>query len=310
MRNTSTLYKYKGINASHSTPYEVFLKRGNYLFELWGGSGNDIVLSNPIRSAYVSGYVVFRHSIKLYLHVGSQAYKNASFPSYGGGGPGQISGGGSSDIRLLPGDYGDFSGLKSRIIVSSGAGSSDGCYETGGPGGGLIGYNSTGNYGRGGTQISGGEGGIKGRFGFGAGNESRRYDGHTPDGNAGGGGGYFGGGNSYLPGNCGSGGGSSFISGHKGCISVLESSESEENLKFSESFDPSIHYSGIQFYHTVMIDGTGNMPNPLGGNETGHSGDGFIRITQIYLLDCPSYKYHYFALPFSSLFLFNLINES
>ncbi|KAI5516912.1 glycine-rich protein family [Trichomonas vaginalis G3] len=216
-------------------------------------------------------------------------------PSYGGGGPGQISGDGSSDIRLEPGDYGDFNGLKSRIIVAAGAGSSDGVlidgtyyYDLGGAGGGLFGFNSTYEHGIGANQTSGGPGkGHAGTFGFGAGDPNRRESLGDNDGNGGGGGGYFGGGNSDIPHYAGGGGGSSFISGYKDCIAILSSS-TKSDIKFSNSIDPSIHYSGYKFTDGLMIDGKTSMPSPHGGTETGHEGNGYIRITQFetYLGSC------------------------
>ena len=36
--NSSVIYVYRGVNESHSTPYEVKLSPGQYIFELWGGS--------------------------------------------------------------------------------------------------------------------------------------------------------------------------------------------------------------------------------------------------------------------------------
>lgn len=280
------------------------------MFELWGASG----IGTGSNGAYVKGYIKFDKSIKLYLHVGSKYYSGATLPSYGGGGPGQFSGGGSSDIRLEPGDFGDFNGLKSRIIVAAGAGSQDGTlignafYEdAGGAEGGLFGFNSTYEHGLGATQISGGPGkGLAGTFGFGAGNPNRIESSGDNDGNAGGGGGYFGGGNSEIPQHCGGGGGSSFISGYKDCIAILNSS-TKSDIKFSNSFDPSIHYRGYKFTDAVMIDGKTSMPSPHGGTEVGHSGNGYIRITQFetnYVSCSQSY-----AIKFFNYFIFLIIES-
>ena len=146
--------------------------------------------------------------------------------SYGGGGPGQFGGGGATDIRLLPGEYDNFTSLKSRIIVAAGAGATD-SNDLGGPGGTIEGFNSHGNYGKGGTQISGGQGDSSGKFGKGGGNPNRI----DASGNAGGGSGYFGGGTSTIANNYGGGGGSSFISGYPGCIAIAEDS-TENSIKF------------------------------------------------------------------------------
>lgn len=256
---------------------------------------------------YVKGEISFLSQIKLYLHVGSKYYSDARYPSYGGGSPGQYSGGGSSDIRLNSGEFNDFEGLKSRIIVAAGGGSGDSDgrkSDSGGCAGGLIGYDSQYGYGLGANQTSGGKGkGLHGRFGFGAGNGTRVIS-NGLDGNAGGGGGYFGGGNSDYISAYGGGGGSSFISGYKGCIAVLKNS-SENKIEFSQADDPSIHYSGIQFYNTIMIDGMHEMPNPNGGTEIGHYADGFIRITRI-IFKCQSCKfiYSFSYFPFLISFIF------
>ena len=41
----------------------------------------------------------------------------------------------------------------------------------------------------------------------------------------------------------------------------------------------SYHYSGKKFTSTVMKSGNEVMPNPLGSTETGHTGNGYARIT-------------------------------
>ena len=49
----------------------------------------------------------------------------------------------------------------------------------------------------------------------------------------------------------------------------------------------SIHYSGLSFFNTIMIDGKSEMPSPFNtGNETGHSSFGVIRITVLYTNLC------------------------
>ncbi|EAY18936.1 hypothetical protein TVAG_146790 [Trichomonas vaginalis G3] len=193
---------------------------------------------------------------------------------YGGGGIGDLGGGGASDIRLIGGEYGNFSSLKSRIIVA-GAGAGSDTFGIGGPGGGLIGMNASNNKSTGGTQTQGGYGIVNGTFGFGGGFHAER------DGSGSGGGGYFGGGSSIAYRNEGGGGGSSYISGHPGCISVLENSTSQNEIYFSQENNPSIHYSGIRFIKTLMIDGSSEMMSPYNKMEShGHFGNGFIKITR------------------------------
>lgn len=194
------------------------------------------------------------------MHVGSKGYVNAAKPSYGGGGPGQCSGGGSSDIRLVSCNFEYPDGLKSRIIVAAGSGSADGIFnkpteaDFGGSGGGLTGFSSQYSSSVGGNQTSGGsgEGVYKGRFGFGGGNGNNYVDNGANDGNGAGGGCYFGGSASQYVTYGGGAGGSSFISGHNGCVAIAKDF-TEENPKFLES---SIHFSGLSFYDTEMLDGS------------------------------------------------------
>ena len=194
-----------------------------------------------------------------------------------------LSGGGASDVRLVGGEWDNFTSLKSRIIDAGGGAGGDGTsvagiYDKGGSAGGLNGFASNYSRGKGGTQTNGGEGDVNGKFGKGGGN-GKTGDGSTtfPNGNGAGGGGYFGGGGSTSDGSYGGGGGSSYISGYNGCNSIdNELSTNEDNIVM---LNKSIHYSGHRFFMMDMIDGNSLMPSPNGGNETGHSGFGAIRIT-------------------------------
>lgn len=134
-------------------------------------------------------------------------------------------------------------------------------------------------------------------------------------GGAGGGGGYYGGGGggqSYADnrpdtGLCHSSGagGSSYISGHTGSIAITEdgtpksgcneSGTTPENYVGTTSNACSVHYSGLKFTDTVMIDGEGyRWTNRRGSKEsmpsynneaiaTGNSGSGAARITALTL---------------------------
>lgn len=134
-------------------------------------------------------------------------------------------------------------------------------------------------------------------------------------GGAGGGGGYYGGGGggqSYADNRPDSGlchssgaGGSSYISGHTGSIAITEdgtpksgcneSGTTPESYVGTTSNACSIHYSGLKFTDTVMIDGEGySWTNRRGSKEsmpsynneaiaTGNSGSGAARITALTL---------------------------
>ena len=115
----------------------------------------------------------------------------------------------------------------------------------------------------------------------------------TPHGGSGGGGYYGGGGGSFTGGYVQSGaGGSSFISGYSGCNAIAQSSTSNNIIHTGQS----IHYSGYKFTSGVMIDGKGcnwstgsatncgaNQVQPNGTKSTGHTGNGYARITLISL---------------------------
>ena len=113
----------------------------------------------------------------------------------------------------------------------------------------------------------------KGGFGYGGSHLANTQYGFRYGG-SGGGGGYYGGGASTR-GHGGGGGGSSFISGHTGCNAISNSSTSSNIVHTGL---PN-HYSGYVFTNTVMKAGNEVMPSPTGGTETGHSGNGYCKIT-------------------------------
>ena len=219
-------------------------------------------------------------------------------------------------------------GLNSRIMVAGGGGGIHQNYATasnysiidGGSAGGLTAYAayvaSTGGFSTvtptGGTQISGGQssGGTSvhdwqstsltntypGTFGKGGTitNPSR-----SDISQGGGGGGYYGGGAGVWKA---AGGGSSYISGHSGCVAIKSGSTSEpREVKISScssnptaSDECSIHYSGLYFTNTKMVDGKGyewtstkastvtGMPSHSSlSSMTGNTGDGYVRITYL-----------------------------
>jgi hypothetical protein len=250
-----------------------------------------------------------------YIYVG-QAVNNAKPGGWNGGGTGSGSedvqegtgGGGATDIRLTNGNWNNFNSQKSRIMVAAGGGGSgsytDVFISNGGEGGnlnGIEGHDDTKWYvegfnyyaASGGTQTAGGNsnnthddfivnnnkvtpaslGANKGGFGYGGSNLANIQYGFRYGG-SGGGGGYYGGGASTR-GHGGGGGGSSFISGHTGCNAISESSTSSNIIHT----DQPNHYSGKIFTNSVMKAGNESMPSPTGGTETGHTGNGYCKIT-------------------------------
>lgn len=85
------------------------------------------------------------------------------------------------------------------------------------------------------------------------------------------------------------GGSSSFISGHNGCDAIKEESTENNIIHTGQS----IHYSGLYFTNTLMIDGEGyrwtdkkeeqiGMPSHSDNSIImGNSGNGYARITLV-----------------------------
>ena len=282
--------------APHSTSYKC---------ECWGASGgirNETVV-NPGSGGYTFGIINFQNNYTIYIYVGnSNIDKIQDNYSFNGGAPGEAPGGGATDIRLTNGNWKDFNSLKSRIMVAGGGGGGFHNPTTSsrqpGHAGGLSGISANCKYtppsthtltdgysGEGGKQTRGGVHGTgehfaqrleKGNGSFGYGGYGYEKD-HTQASSSGGGGGYYGGGHGVHPGNgwTGGGGGSSFISGHTGCNAISSASTSTNIVHTGQ---PN-HYSGYVFTNTVMKAGNEVMPSPTGGTETGHSGNGYCKIT-------------------------------
>ena len=271
---TSTLYQ--GPNVQNET---FIAEPGIYKVECWGAKGYGTYGGC---GAYVAGTIKIERRMELYIYVGGIGQKNYNGHAFNGGGKSQVGGGGGSDVRLISGEWNDFNSLKSRIIVAGGGGG----YDTGafvdkaGAGGEIEGLPSDKGYGMGGTQTKGGDGGGSGEFGCGGSNDRLDNEG-TNDGNGAGGGGYFGGGASkdsiYYSG----GGGSSFISGHKNCNAISNSSSSVRNMIPTNQ---SIHYSGLKFYNTIMLSGNKPMISPTGTEVTGNCDYGAVKITTISII--------------------------
>ncbi|BCS85831.1 hypothetical protein prwr041_17240 [Prevotella herbatica] len=316
--NTSrTFYKfianfnYTGAAQSFTIPLY-----GTSKFECWGASGGDINGFLGGHGAYTIGNISLQKDNAVYIYVGQQGSTLVATSTPFNSGSTLINdnaqyqwgrnGGGASDIRLTSGAWNDFNSLKSRIMVAAGGGGANNRNSTntatevwygdgnGGYGGTLIGGNGTsinhtnpstgGSYGYnnsfGATQTAGGyyiyytynttsntfvynSTVSTGHFGY--------CDGNTQ---TGGGGGYYAGSNAA---HCGGSGGSSFVSGYTGCNAIKATS----TATVIEPSDTPNHYSGYVFTNSTMIAGNTSLPAPGGGNETGHTGNGYARITFI-----------------------------
>ena len=276
-KTTTTDYNF---DISKTNGETITLKPGTHKLEAWGASG---VYSsdNPTSShpngygGYASGTLTLTESLNVTLYIGGSPNSNSdvNYGGWNGGGASYAgsryndngSGGGATDICLTPSSITTDSYQRyvrtsasylSRILVAGGGGggrssstaSNGGYFNTSGANtyvGSLTAAGSSS-----GTYQSGG-------FGYGSSGTS------TSDDNAGGGGGWYGGatnGDSY------GGGGSSFVWSTDTASSV------------PSGYTPSTKY---QMTNVVYNKGNTTMPSSTSttGTETGHSGDGHIRIT-------------------------------
>lgn len=279
---------------------EIFIApiSGYYKIEAWGAQGGNQSLGG--NGAYTSGVIKLNKNEKLYIYVGGTTTKNAG--GYNGGGNGTTSnnsagygGGGATDIRYF-GDYvpteeellwNSTLGLNSRIMVAAGGGGGIVWNSIkGSAGGALNGIKSVSlkNCGsqfyekNGGTQTTGYAFG-QGQNGGTAVSANCGYEGR-----GGAGSGYYGGYAQTATGvnsNMSGSSGSSYISGYMGSVAITSSTDRTPKTGCTDGttdIDCSYHYSGKVFEEAVMISGNAEMPSINGRTETGHTGNGYVRI--------------------------------
>lgn len=250
----------------------VTLAPGQYVLECWGAQGGSYNSFYGGKGGYSKGILSLSTQTKLYVYVGGQpATVNTDrvvVPGgFNGGGNGYNryysgvytygqGGGGASDIRIGQ------DSLYARIIVAGGGGgAANANNETTKCGGGTNGSSPISSYGA--TQTGAGTNGS-----FGVGGSATTSGSNYRYGSGGGGGGWYGGGacssysdsTAYYDYN---GGGSGFI---------LQGSNA-----------PSGYLLDSKYYLTEAqtIDGSKSFTAPTGGNETGHAGNGYVRITPV-----------------------------
>ena len=300
-------------NYTFTAPYA-----GSYTMECWGAQGSKLSGTNSSHTSvttslvggkggYTKGTINLSASKSLYIYVGSSSRNGSTNYSFNGGayesnGCGTKCGGGATDIRVKNGSWDNFTSLKSRIMVAAGGGSVGDRGEGFGGGNGGYGGGLTGQRGQIDSRTrtnanwyqwfgpAGGQTGADGAVtwasvsgtkpGWGAdvnlmigsfGKGASAQDGE-------GGGGWYGGGGS---GHAGGAGGSSYISGHSGCRAIKQSATvSTGGTSYHESGSvATIDNVSYTFTSTSMIAGNGTQAKPGGGMETGHSGNGYARIT-------------------------------
>lgn len=280
--------------------------------ECWGANGGKGLAQNKLidnggKGGYTSGAITLGRDKVLYVYVGgigtNAKYDSTVAGGWNGGGKGcpdgeddeaAGGGGGATDIRLVNGDWNNVPSLCSRIMVAGGGGGgsygeSSSSWFSGGCGGGTKGgYPSEGA----GNYFGAADGALSSQtsgYQFGIGQDGVRTEKSNDVG--GGGGGYYGGITSRqsvmhnnwngAPGY----GGSGFISGHPGCDAIKASVNTLPVTHTSSN----VHYTGIKFNSTEMIDGKGYVWSSASRPATATklstitsnpgSGNGYAKIT-------------------------------
>ena len=253
------------------------LTPGRYKLECWGaqggnGSSNGNSNINAVGGlgGYSVGTITLSKTQKVYIYSGGKGQTKSNTGSYStvnggfnGGGSNYTcgsggSGGGGSDIRI------GTDSLYARVIVAGG-GSGTGWTIKGAAGGGILGlsnYNSSYNS----TQTAGGIAYTSaynimptaGTFGIG-GNGSG-----SSEGGSGGGGGWYG------------GGGAGYTGGSSGGSGYVYTSATASNYPSGCLLNSTYYLSNAQ-----TIAGNKSFPSPTGSTETGHSGNGHVKITKL-----------------------------
>lgn len=262
------------------------LEAGTYKLEVWGAQGGSYSSTAGGKGGYSVGTITIPSQTTVYVYVGGQGAgansATALTGGFNGGGNGYSgasyyfgSGGGASDIRIGQ------DSLYARVIVAGGGGgvgsqsTSSSRRYAGGYGGGTSGGQGSqrSNSYRAGTGGSATAAGTSysgttadptnynaSLAGFGVGGGRTSGTNRT----AGGGGGWYGGGFSASGGG---GGGSGYV-----YTSSTKSNYPSGKLITDDSL----------LTNTTITAGNGSIPKTDGsGNETGHTGNGYARITKI-----------------------------
>lgn len=245
----------------------VTLPKGIYKLECWGAQGGyRSSATHGGHGGYSVGTLTLKANTQLFIYSGGSGNTGGTSGGFNGGGSRSTynGGGGGSDIRIGQ------DSLYARVIVAGGGGSDGASSKTGGYGGGETGGAATSGYGSGGgagTQTAGGSGGSNNSGTFGAGGEGL----HRSSGYGGaGGGGWYGGGGCYPDSSGdddkGGGGGSGYV----------YTSTTATNYPTGCLLNSAYYLTEAQ-----TIAGNASMPSTSGSTETGHQGNGYVRITVI-----------------------------
>ena len=253
------------------------LKPGTYTIECWGGQGGTYSSYIGGYGGYSKGTITLTEATTVYISVGGAGSSSSTTAGFNGGGTGISSGrggGGATDVRIGQ------NSLYSRVIVAGGGGgagvtsaNANPCGCGGGEYGGDGYYNdTTGSYtigqnrcGGSASQTAGGKTwSTSTQATFGQGGNASGYS------CGGGGGGWYGGGGAYdndsdSDGRWGGGG--------SGYVYTSSTAKNYPNGCLLNS----THY----LTNAQTIAGNTSFTSPTGSVETGHTGSGFCRITNL-----------------------------
>ena len=249
----------------------ITLPKGIYKLECWGAQGGYSSSNSGIevgmggKGGYSVGTITLDKKTPIYIYTGGvgnisgNGKADGGFPNGGSSWASDTSegaggGGGSSDIRI------GTDSLHARVIVAGGGGGGGEDNETGGYGGGETGGAS-------GSGTPGSQTAPSGYFGIG---------GHTSYDGGGGGGGWYGAcpaGGQTTPATSNSGSDTSGSPGGSGYVYTSSTAKNYPNGCLLNS----THY----LTNAKTIAGNTSFTSPTGSSETGHSGNGYCRITII-----------------------------
>ena len=265
--NTNMNFSYTG------SVQTATLDPGKYILECWGAQGGSYSSYNGGAGGYSIGTITLSQRTNLYIYVGgqpaTQTSTGATSGGFNGGGAGCSrtynystygqGGGGASDIRIGQ------DSLYARVIVAGGGGgSSSEDSLTTKYGGGTSGGSSASGYGA--TQTSAGTNGL-----FGQGGAATTSGTNYNYGSGGGGGGFYGGGacSSYSD-------STNYRTYNGGGSGYVYTSNTASNYPSGCLLNSSYYLTNAQ-----TISGNQNFKSPTGDTETGHVGNGYVKITKL-----------------------------
>lgn len=255
------------------------LKPGTYTIECWGGQGGTFGSCIGGYGGYSKGTITLTKATTVYISVGGAGSSSSTAAGFNGGGTGIYSGrggGGATDVRIGK------NSLYSRVIVAGGGGGAGVASANANPcgcGGGEYGgdgyyNNTTGSYTAGQNRSGGSASQTAGGITWSTGTQATFGQGGNASGYScgGGGGGWYGGGGAYdsdsdSDGRWGGGG--------SGYVYTSSTAKNYPNGCLLNS----THY----LTNAQTIAGNTSFTSPTGSAETGHTGSGFCRITNLNL---------------------------